>query len=522
MMSYRTRLHLAFSATALLALLMGGVHLFSSSFLSELEEKVSLEERIVVLGHELLEANLTLHFLVQDCIRRYRPACKTDYDTALVQRERVLDELVRIEHVASTLEELEVLRAVIGLTTGAETQVLARSSRGDTSGAEKLFDRAYAAQQADIQRRIQFFQTVEVREAAAARAKVKNQIQVVDTLVWVATGATLLLAAAFVLYFGKALARPVEVLAASEARYASLFEGSRDALMTLAPPSWKFTGANHAAMQLLGAASVTELTALGPWDISPEQQPDDRRSSEKAQEMIAIAMREGSHFFEWEMRRLNGELFMGEVLLTRMQTGEDVYLQTTLRDITARARADAEKELLLKRLDELATHDQLTGAWNRRQFDKLLAREVARVRRYHQPLSLIMFDIDHFKNVNDTHGHLAGDDLLAALSAYISANIRDTDALARWGGEEFMLIVPGVDVEAAARQAEKLRALIECGDFGAVGRITCSFGVTQFRDGDTPDDLTGRADTAMYAAKHNGRNRVERYDDSMKTAGVPG
>lgn len=238
--------------------------------------------------------------------------------------------------------------------------------------------------------------------------------------------------------------------------------------------------------------------------------------------MIAIAMREGSHFFEWENRRLNGELFMGDVLLTRMQTGEAVYLQATLRDISARVRADAEKELLLKRLDDSATHDPLTGVWNRRQFDKLLAREIASTRRYHLPLSLIMFDIDHFKNVNDTHGHLAGDDLLATLTAYVSANIRDTDILTRWGGEEFMLIVPGVDVEGAARQAEKLRALIEHGDFGAIGRITCSFGVTQFRDGDAPDDVTGRADVAMYAAKHNGRNRVERYDDSTNAAAVPG
>lgn len=91
--------------------------------------------------------------------------------------------------------------------------------------------------------------------------------------------------------------------------------------------------------------------------------------------------------------------------------------------------------------------------------------------------------------------------------------------LARWGGGEFMLNVPDADVEAAARQAKKLRALIERGDFGAIGRVTCSFGVTQFRDGDTPDDFIGRADAAMYAAKRNGRNRVECYE---KGSGVSG
>lgn len=522
MMSFRTRLYLAFSAIALLTLLMGGMHLFSSSYLSEMEEQVQLEERIVVLGHELLEANLTLNSLVQDCIRRYRLACTADYDIALLQRDRILNELVRSEHVASALQELEVLRAVIYLTANVETQVLARSARGDIRGAEKLFDRAYAAQQADIQHRIQAFQAIEVREALAARAEAKNQTQILDMFVWMATGATLLLAAWFVLYFSRSLARPVAALAASETRYASLFESSRDALMTLAPPSWKFTGVNQAAVQLFGATGVAELTALGPQDISPARQPDGRLSSEKAQAMIAKAMQNGSNFFQWEHRRLNGECFAADVLLTRMQAGKDLSLQATVRDVSARVRAEAEKEQLLKRLDVLATHDPLTGAWNRRQFDELLAREIARAHRYRQPLSLIMFDIDHFKNVNDTHGHLAGDDLLAALSVYVSANIRDSDILARWGGEEFMLIVPGVDVEAAARQAEKLRALIEHGDFGVIGRVTCSFGVTQFRNGDTPDGFTGRADAAMYRAKQTGRNRVERYEDSTKAVGVHG
>lgn len=517
MMSFRTRLYLAFSAIALLTLLMGGMHLFSSSYFHRVDEQVHREERVVTLGHELLEANQALHSFVHDCIRKHRPSCETEYDTALAKRERILDELVRIEDVASALQALGILRAEIDSNKGVEKQVLARSARGDIRGAEELFDRAYAARQADIQRRIQAFQAVETQEAMSTRDEAKRQTRVMDILVWTVTGATLLFASVFVLYFGKSLARPVAALAASEARYASLFESSRDALMTLAPPSWKFTGVNQAAVQLFGATGVAELTALGPQDISPARQPDGRLSSEKAQAMIAKAMQNGSNFFQWEHRRLNGECFAADVLLTRMQAGKDLYLQATVRDISARVRAEAEKEQLLKRLDVLATHDPLTGAWNRRQFDELLAREIARAHRYRQPLSLIMFDIDHFKNVNDTHGHLAGDDLLAALSAYVSAHIRDTDILARWGGEEFMLIVPGIDVEAAAHQAEKLRALIEHGDFGVIGRVTCSFGVTQFRNGDTPDGFAGRADAAMYRAKQTGRNRVECYETPVQS-----
>jgi diguanylate cyclase (GGDEF)-like protein len=159
-------------------------------------------------------------------------------------------------------------------------------------------------------------------------------------------------------------------------------------------------------------------------------------------------------------------------------------------------------------LEYIATHDRLTGAWNRRQFDELLAREMKRASRYNLPLSLIMLDIDHFKKVNDTWGHQAGDDLLAALSVYVSANIRDIDMLARWGGEEFMVIAPDTGSEAARLLAEKLRALTEHGDFGEAGRITCSFGVTQFQPGDAAESFTSRTDAAMYAAKESGRNRV--------------
>lgn len=129
-------------------------------------------------------------------------------------------------------------------------------------------------------------------------------------------------------------------LLASEQRHRLLFESSRDALMTLAPPSWLFTSANKATLALFGAASAAEFTALGPWSVSPERQPDGRRSDEKAQEMIATAMREGKNFFEWEHCRLDGKPFITDVLLTRMEVGDDVFLQATVRDITERKKAE--------------------------------------------------------------------------------------------------------------------------------------------------------------------------------------
>ncbi|MDD5037550.1 MAG: PAS domain S-box protein, partial [Methylococcaceae bacterium] len=143
----------------------------------------------------------------------------------------------------------------------------------------------------------------------------------------------------------------------SEERHRLLFENSHDALMTLAPPSWKFTSANKATLKMFGATSIAEFTALGPWDISPERQPDGRTSAEKAQEMIAIAVRKGSNFFEWEHQGLDGIPFAVDVLLTAIEQGGQTSLQATVRDITERKRAEDllhESELRYRRLFEAA------------------------------------------------------------------------------------------------------------------------------------------------------------------------
>jgi len=126
----------------------------------------------------------------------------------------------------------------------------------------------------------------------------------------------------------------------SEKRYRLLFESSRDALMTLAPPSWKFTSGNPAAVKLFGTKDAAEFTSLGPWELSPERQPDGRPSDEKAREMIETAMREGSHLFEWTHKRLGGEDFPATVLLTRMELAGQRFLQATVRDITAQKKAE--------------------------------------------------------------------------------------------------------------------------------------------------------------------------------------
>jgi len=124
-------------------------------------------------------------------------------------------------------------------------------------------------------------------------------------------------------------------------------------------------------------------------------------------------------------------------------------------------------------------------------------------------LSLIMFDIDHFKKVNDTYGHAVGDYVLQTLTQIVKMDLRETDYLVRWGGEEFIIIAPDTDVRRAEILAERVRKSAEEYSFDQVGTVTVSFGVTQFTGDDTEDTFIKRTDDALYSAKRMGRNRVE-------------
>ena len=164
---------------------------------------------------------------------------------------------------------------------------------------------------------------------------------------------------------------------------------------------------------------------------------------------------------------------------------------------------------LARDLRSQATTDPLTGLFNRLKFDEALAGEISRSARYGTSLSLALYDVDRFKAINDTHGHQTGDKVLTELSSLVAGSIRSVDVLARWGGEEFAMMLPGCDGAMAFQAAEKLRATIAEVAIDAVGVVTCSFGVAQYVDGETAALLIARADRALYRAKINGRNRVE-------------
>lgn len=209
--------------------------------------------------------------------------------------------------------------------------------------------------------------------------------------------------------------------------------------------------------------------------------------------------------------------------VTTVLLGGKEHLLESFIDITERKRMEeqlnaslAEKEVLVQSLHELATRDGLTGLYNHRAFYTLLEAELARAQRFDRPVSLLLLDIDHFKRVNDTHGHLAGDAVLKGLGELLGREARAIDRVCRYGGEEITVVLPETGLETAANAAERLRAAVAAQPFdvnaAAPLRITVSIGVASFpAHADGAQALVAAADAALYAAKQNGRNRTVCY-----------
>ena len=192
---------------------------------------------------------------------------------------------------------------------------------------------------------------------------------------------------------------------------------------------------------------------------------------------------------------------------------EDVRLLTMVANQIALAVENAQ---LYSKTRELSVRDELTGLYNRRHFQGVLQMEWKRTTRFRRPMSLLMIDIDHFKEFNDTFGHPFGDKVLKVLSNLILKNLREVDTVARFGGEEFVILLPDTGLEGAMVVAEKLRGLVEAerfaGEHQRIIPLTISIGVSSFpEDVREMDDLIDHADVALYEAKDNGRNRVIDY-----------
>jgi diguanylate cyclase (GGDEF)-like protein/hemerythrin-like metal-binding protein len=180
------------------------------------------------------------------------------------------------------------------------------------------------------------------------------------------------------------------------------------------------------------------------------------------------------------------------------QLSAESYIRGKRREAEGRAREMAKR----------ADTDALTGVLNRMGFNDAMSRELGRARRYGQTLSVAIVDIDHFKRVNDEFGHPVGDQVLARTAKLLSSCVRESDTVARWGGEEFALIAPMTTEDGAASLAEKLRSIMAATHLGPKDAVTASFGVAELRPDDTVETLLARADAALYRAKQSGRNQV--------------
>lgn len=171
-------------------------------------------------------------------------------------------------------------------------------------------------------------------------------------------------------------------------------------------------------------------------------------------------------------------------------------------------------------LEEQASIDKLTGIYNRSKFEDIFNEQIKKSAKDGVSLSLIIFDIDHFKMINDTYGHQAGDLVLQELVSLISQNLKKHDFFARWGGEEFVVLLPDTTLNEAYQFTEKLRLLVQAHTFSAIAKLTASFGVGELNIGENKTTLFEKVDKALYIAKNNGRNRVEQALISCTSHGI--
>ncbi len=319
----------------------------------------------------------------------------------------------------------------------------------------------------------------------------------------------------FSLAFNTMVARLAEARSAlekSEAVYRSMFENNRAVQILVDGKDGRIVDANPAACAFYGySRSELRGKTLEEIHIIPSEQiPEflEQIQHTASNEPVVLPQRLASE----EIRTV-------EIYSSPIEIFEQTLLYSIVHNITERKIAEDALNLRMKQIEELkeelreqAIRDPLTGLFNRRYWNETIDREISRAARTHSPVGLIMLDIDYFKKINDTFGHPAGDQVLQTLGTLLISRLRDADIACRYGGEEFLCLMPGAPLEAALERAEHLRAAFESQqvDFGeAQIKATISLGVAVFPDhGNTSQELLNSADQALYTAKHQGRNCV--------------
>ncbi|MCE1225233.1 MAG: diguanylate cyclase [Geobacteraceae bacterium] len=314
--------------------------------------------------------------------------------------------------------------------------------------------------------------------------------------------ANLLLFSMMVLFGGTALylfLSSMQTVLEQEQRLALITSNIADGVYVM-DKEGRITFSNHRATEILGFTQQ-ELSGTIAHDLFHRHDGANHTLLEECPIYQVIQTR-GRYEGEEQFINKAGSLLTVQVASQPMLKGGRVVGSVTVfRDIT-------EQKLLEEQLRLMSVTDPLTGVYNRRFLQETLLKELYRAERHGDPFSLIMLDLDHFKRINDSYGHEAGDRVLRHVVTLIQKRIRSSDCLARWGGEEFMLLLPHTPLAAANALAETLLLDLREAEVSGIGRVSASFGVTTGQPGDTVERLEQRADALMYAAKQAGRNCV--------------
>lgn len=269
----------------------------------------------------------------------------------------------------------------------------------------------------------------------------------------------------------------------------------------------------HLLVRVRGA-ELGRVTLLSPerMRVGRSQECELWLSDDGVSRKHASLIREGNHYVVEDEGSANGT-FIGGTRITRHELNDGDVIQFGPQAVFRYSLSDESQEALLRQLYDASVTDALTGAHNREHFDTQLRAELSYARRHNTDVSLVIFDADHFKKVNDNYGHQVGDAVLIEIAKVVRGTVRGEDVFARYGGEEFALVLRGIDIDGCGAVAERLReriAALKIQTDRGVLSVTVSAGCSSLSTSEdkTPEGLIATADRRLYGAKHAGRNRV--------------
>jgi diguanylate cyclase (GGDEF)-like protein/PAS domain S-box-containing protein len=293
----------------------------------------------------------------------------------------------------------------------------------------------------------------------------------------------------------------------SELRYRRLFEAAQDGILLLDAETGRITDVNPFLIDMLGYTRK-EFVKKKLWEVGAFQ---DVEASQEAFE--ALQKNEYIRYEDLPLRAKDGHLIQVEFVSNVYPVGEEKVIQCNIRDITDRVNAQNALRKSEAILREQSVRDHLTGVFNRRYMEETLERELLRASRKGITLGVMMIDVDDFKRFNDVYGHIAGDVVLRELGGLLLGHIRGEDIACRYGGDEFIIVLPDASSEVTLERAERLRQNVRRLNIQYEGKtlesITLSVGVSVFpENGSTSAEILKAADTALYRAKHERRDRL--------------